>query len=110
MKLGVGVLGGLQTPATQHLGASQAGRGQTGSEEPNRFLPEGELRDVDPALFTGRFCAAGEVDRVSEEAISRHPLADHPRHHLPGVDPNGDLEGRNNPHVTARLRDPQKHT
>lgn len=56
------------------------------------WLPVGVLRDVYSALFTSRFCATGEIDRVSEEAISRHPLADHPRHHLPGVDPDGDLE------------------
>lgn len=67
-------------------------------------LPEGELRHVYSALFTGRFCAAGEIDCISEEAVSRHPLPDHPRHHLPGVDPNRDLEGRNDPHITRDFR------
>lgn len=62
-------------------------------------LPVGELGDVYPALFTRRLCAAGEVDGVSEQAVARHPLADHPRHHLSGVDPDGDLERANHPQV-----------
>lgn len=64
--------------------------------------PVGVLRHVYSALLTSRFCATGEIDRVSEKAISRHPLADHPRHHFSSVDPDGDL-GRPNDRKKATL-------
>lgn len=65
-------------------------------------LPVSVFRDINLPLFSGSFCSTREVDRVSEEAVARHPLADHPRHHFSRVNPDRNLEN-----VKQSVRHPQ---
>lgn len=55
-------------------------------------LPVSIFRDINFPLFTSCFSTTCEVDCISKQAISRHPLTDHPCHHLPRVDPDCDLD------------------
>lgn len=46
---------------------------------------------VDPAWSSRRFRPGREVHSVAKEAVPGHPLADHPGHHFPAMDSDGDL-------------------
>jgi hypothetical protein len=53
------------------------------------------LRDVDFALDPGGLGPGREVDGVAEQAVTRHLLPNHSRHHVATVDPYRDLKTHN---------------
>ena len=53
--------------------------------------PVGVLGDVDFARRSRGLGAARQVHRVAEEAVARHALTNHSRHHFTTMDTDGDL-------------------